>query len=94
MSLLEPGSDRMTAAMLRRWLGLLLCVWASTVSAQAPLLTPPPSAVAMPAPVPVLIPIELNPATLKPGEFVWLPEIAPAGPLVIVVSIPEQKAYV
>lgn len=32
--------------------------------------------------------------TLKPGEFVWEPERAPAGPLLIVASIPEQVAYV
>jgi len=32
--------------------------------------------------------------TLKPGEFTWHPERAPSGPVVIVVSIPEQRAYV
>jgi hypothetical protein len=48
-----------------------------------PPLTPPPP-----------IPLDVDHAILKPGEFLWLPEIAPAGPLVIVVSIPEQQAYV
>ncbi|MBL8250566.1 MAG: L,D-transpeptidase, partial [Candidatus Competibacter sp.] len=33
-------------------------------------------------------------ATLKPGEFTWHPERAPSGPVVIIVSIPEQRAYV
>jgi hypothetical protein len=31
---------------------------------------------------------------LKPGDFVWEPERAPAGPVLIVVSKPEQVAYV
>ena len=30
---------------------------------------------------------------LKPGDFVWEPERAPAGPVLIVVSKPEQIAY-
>src|SRR5438067_13555490 len=33
-------------------------------------------------------------ATLKPGEYVWEPERAPEGPLLIVASITEQVAYV
>ena len=32
--------------------------------------------------------------TLKPGEFVWEPERAPEGPLLIVASVTEQVAYV
>jgi lipoprotein-anchoring transpeptidase ErfK/SrfK len=31
---------------------------------------------------------------LAPGEFVWKPEISPSGPVLIVVSIPEQLAHV
>lgn len=31
---------------------------------------------------------------LKPGEFTWNPERATKGPAVVVVSIPEQQAYV
>lgn len=31
---------------------------------------------------------------LKPGQFVWMPELAPQGPVVIVVSLPEQRAHV
>jgi hypothetical protein len=31
---------------------------------------------------------------LKPGEFVWEPERAPAGPVLLIVSKPEQLAYV
>ena len=32
--------------------------------------------------------------TLKPGEYIWEPERAPEGPLLIVASITEQVAYV
>jgi len=32
--------------------------------------------------------------TLKPGEYVWEPERAPEGPLLIVASVSEQLAYV
>jgi len=30
----------------------------------------------------------------KNGEYVWHPEISPAGPVVIIVSLPEQRMYV
>ncbi|WP_207887246.1 L,D-transpeptidase [Pseudomonas sp. 30_B] len=32
--------------------------------------------------------------TLKPGQFLWYPEISPAGPVTLVVSLTEQRAYV
>ena len=32
--------------------------------------------------------------TLKPGEYVWEPELSPEGPVVILVSLPEQMAHV
>ena len=31
---------------------------------------------------------------LKPGQFQWLPELAPEGPVVMVVSLPEQRLSV
>ena len=31
---------------------------------------------------------------LKPGEYWWHPEISPAGPLMILISIPEQTMHV
>jgi hypothetical protein len=31
---------------------------------------------------------------LRPGEFVWSPELAPRGPVAIIVSLPGQRAYV
>ncbi len=30
----------------------------------------------------------------KPGDYVWKPEASPAGPVVIIVSIPEQTMFV
>lgn len=45
--------------------------------------TPPPKA------APAAASIEL-----RAGEYLWMPELAPKGPVVIVVSLPEQLAYV
>ena len=39
-------------------------------------------------------PADTAPAALKPGEFVWDPGIAPDGPIVVVVSLAEQRGYV
>ena len=33
-------------------------------------------------------------AKLKPGQFIWAPAVAPAGPMVMVVSLTTQRAYV
>ncbi|AWH24540.1 L,D-transpeptidase [Stenotrophomonas sp. YAU14D1_LEIMI4_1] len=35
-----------------------------------------------------------GPTDLKPGEYLWHPEISPSGPIVLVVSLDEQRAYV
>ena len=35
-----------------------------------------------------------GPLALKPGQFIWHPEIAPDGPVVLVVSLDQQLAYV
>jgi hypothetical protein len=34
------------------------------------------------------------PSKLEPGQYMWHPELSPQGPIVMVVSLPEQKAYV
>jgi hypothetical protein len=39
-------------------------------------------------------PITAVPASLKPGEYLWVPEVSPKGPMVMIVSLPEQLAYV
>lgn len=36
---------------------------------------------------------ETPPDMLKVGEFTWTPEVAPAGPITVLVSIDEQRAY-
>ena len=33
-------------------------------------------------------------ARLNPGEFTWHPETSPKGPVLVVVSLPQQHAYV
>ncbi len=32
--------------------------------------------------------------TLKPGDYVWHPELSPAGPVVVLVSLPDQVLHV
>lgn len=36
----------------------------------------------------------LTPRDLAPGEFDWAPELSPQGAMVVVVSLPEQRAHV
>ncbi len=31
---------------------------------------------------------------LKPGQFLWYPQVSPVGPVTVVVSLTEQRAYV
>jgi len=63
----------------------------------SPLLPPPPPAaapapVAVPAPAP--IPAAFDPDSIHPGHYVWQPERSPTGQVEIVVSIPQQVAYI
>jgi hypothetical protein len=51
----------------------------------APLAASFPHAVAQDAP---------DLSKLKPGQFVWTPERSPAGPVVVLVSIPDQRVTV
>lgn len=50
--------------------------------------------VAAPATEPATPAREAPTLALKPGEYLWTPELAPQGPVVIVISLPEQMAYV
>ena len=34
------------------------------------------------------------PRQMKPGDYVWYPQISPVGPVVIIVSIPDQQLFV
>jgi hypothetical protein len=38
--------------------------------------------------------IETDVAALKPGEFIWNGDLAPAGPMTVIVHLPSQRAYV
>jgi len=33
-------------------------------------------------------------SAFKPGDYIWHPEVSPAGPVVIIVSLPDQVMYV
>jgi hypothetical protein len=33
-------------------------------------------------------------SALKPGDYIWHPEISPAGPVIVLVSLPDQTLYV
>jgi len=39
------------------------------------------------------VPFDTPPMQLKKGEFTWAPNIAPAGPILVLVSLEEQRAY-
>ena len=51
----------------------------------APIVAGFPRAIAQEAP---------DPASLKPGQFTWHPERAPEGPVVVLVSLPQQWVLV
>ena len=55
-------------------------------SLASPFLAAFPHAIAQDQPI--------DPATLKPGEFQWHPDRSPAGPVVVLVSIPKQWAVI
>ncbi|OZI56248.1 L,D-transpeptidase [Bordetella genomosp. 4] len=38
--------------------------------------------------------LALDVKKMSPGDFIWHPEAAPAGPLVVLVSLDEQRVYV
>ena len=39
-------------------------------------------------------PIDTDVAALKPGQFIWNGDLAPEGPMTVIVHIPTQRAYV
>ena len=38
--------------------------------------------------------VETDPSLLRPGQFIWKGDAVPSGPVVVVVSLTEQRAYV
>ena len=68
----------------------------ATVAAPKPAAAAAPKASAKPA-KPAKSGKSTAPArlpALKPGQFLWTPELAPEGPMVMVVSLPEQRLSV
>ena len=80
---------------LRRALAAALLARPLLAVAQTQPATAKPALTNAPASAPASTPAT-RPAqdSLKPGEFLWRPEIAPSGPIVRVVSLDEQRAYV
>jgi L,D-transpeptidase catalytic domain len=68
--------------------GALLAASTLLFAQKAPQKAPPTSTSTMGTPV------LAAPETLKPGEFIWQPQVSPRGPMVLVVSLPQQIAYV
>lgn len=66
------------------WLPPVLCALCSVGGTAVPLTVSPASAQSAPGPI----------EALKPGDFLWEPEIAPKGPVTIVISTATQRAYV
>ncbi|MBU3078445.1 L,D-transpeptidase [Sphingomonas quercus] len=62
---------------------LILGLAAQPLAAQPQTLTPAQ---------PVTIEAVIN--ALKPGQYLWAPQLAPAGPMMIVVSLAKQRAYI
>jgi hypothetical protein len=69
--------------MRRPLLALMLLVVAALPAGAVPFWGAPQSS-----------PADTAPGALKPGEFVWNPGVAPDGPIVVVVSLDEQRGYV
>lgn len=67
--------------MLHVTLGLGLLLSAALVEA-APLQVPTPAA------------LRSQLESLKPGQFLWYPQVSPVGPVTVVVSLTEQRVYV
>jgi len=53
-----------------------------------------PAAVTSPVKPTKPVPTVLGEAPLAPGEFAWLPQMSTGGPLLVIVNIKQQMAYV
>jgi len=68
---------------------------AALVALAVPAVVPAPAAAAQIRPTLSLrdASVGATVAAMKPGDFLWAPQVAPEGPVVIVVSIALQRAY-
>ena len=64
--------------------------WIAGVLAAA--LLAPPDALGQGAKTSAITGADIS--ALKPGSFIWAPQAAPSGPMVLVVSLKAQQAYV
>jgi hypothetical protein len=58
------------------------------------LVLPALPALALDKSVPETAVTEIDVSKLRPGQFLWAPQLAPAGPMTIVISLPQQLLYV
>ncbi|MFV0624503.1 L,D-transpeptidase [Sphingomonas sp. ac-8] len=79
-----PAIARYRRAMLRPSLLPALLLLAAALPAAAAPQQPAPTALSVVDAV----------QQLKPGGYLWAPQIAPAGPMMVVVSLKLQRAYV
>ncbi|MEO9129692.1 MAG: L,D-transpeptidase [Sphingomonas sp.] len=79
----------MYEARRRGWRLTFGCV---ATMAMLTLASPVAAQVAQVAQVP-LLPVDGAIEQLKPGEYLWAPDIAPAGPVTLIVSLKTQRAY-
>lgn len=75
--------------MLSRRTFLSLSALAGGMTALSPAVTAQ-TPIPRPAPADAL----LDSDTFQPGDYEWHPELSPAGPVAIIVSIPEQRVHV
>ena len=55
-------------------------------------IAPGPSSLAQGAKVSAVTNADIS--ALKPGEFIWAPSLAPQGPMLMIVNLKAQQAYV
>ena len=48
---------------------------------------------ALPAKMLSRVGVEQAVRNLRPGQSIWAPQVSPAGPIVLIVSLPQQRAY-
>jgi L,D-transpeptidase catalytic domain len=92
MNVLDRHVVRTFAFMIACTTALVLAWTTSIAHAQTLADTPPADTAPVETPPSTALP--KPPVQLRPGEYLWMPQLAPKGPVVIVVSLPEQLAYV
>jgi lipoprotein-anchoring transpeptidase ErfK/SrfK len=86
-SAFSPGSTPTTASGASRTAALVLLLAALLAASPAMAEKVPFWGATEP------MPFDTPPAQLKKGEFTWAPQVAPEGPILVLVSLEEQRAY-